>query len=67
MKKLSDLKAQDRLYLIDQITRKLARHQGWIIDKSANVLESKNPRLKEFASLAETALEAVESFIESTQ
>ena len=66
MKNIDDLGYFERQTLIDRIGRKIVEAQGWEVEREGDIQDSVNPRLQKGASLAELALEEIETYLEET-
>ena len=62
MKNLHNLGYCERQILIDRVGRAIAKSQGWQVDMDSNILESTNPRLRSYGSLARAVLEEIEAY-----
>lgn len=62
MKNLHNLGYFERQILIDRVGRAIAKSQGWQVDMNSNILESINPRLRSYESLARAVIEEIEAY-----
>lgn len=62
MKNLHNLGYFERQILIDRVGKTIAKSQGWQVDMNSNILESTNPRLRSYESLARAVIEEIESY-----